>query len=238
MRENVKKYFPDLDKAYKITLKNVNMDVFDLGEELVSQWVTDECFELEYSLEDEERTKDEYRADGGKSFCVRIHMKPVTEDACKITLALLPKTIMEAGLMPGQGAGVPGFKLLARDAPFFPTTKTEWGLKFQPLLLKGSPAEPLGELDQNDVRSAIHSTLQKAVTVTFCRNIGSFDKKWRTMTDKQEVPAVARLGAWPDFINFVTASSSPGGTGVDGEFFPLSLEIIEYICILLEKKSL
>ena len=198
---NAKRYFPDMAKAYKVVVKGLDMDQFNFGEELVSQWVADESLELEYSFEDEERSKDEYRSDGGKPFCIRAHMKPVSDEACKITLALLPKSILEAGLMPGQGAGVPGFKLVAKDAPFFPTTKTEWGLKFQPLILKGSPSNQLEELDQNDMRRAIHTTLQQAVAITFCRNIGSFDKKWRTMHDKKEVPAVARIEAWPEHVH-------------------------------------
>ena len=215
---NAKRYFPDMEKTYKIMIRGVNMDVFEFGEELVSQWISDESLELEYSVEDEERSKDEYKGDGGKPFCVRAHLKPISEEACKVTLALLPKSIMEAGLMPGQGAGVPGFKIVAKDAPLFPTTKTEWGLKFLPLLLKGSPAEPLADIDQNDLRRAMHSALQRAVAITFCRNIGSFDKKWRNMMDKNEVAGVARLEAWPEHVHFETGGSNgPEPATVDGK---------------------
>ena len=214
---NARRYFPDMEKPYKIMIRGVDMDMFEYGDELVSKWVADENLDLEYSVEDEERTKEEYKSDGGKPFCVRVHMKPISEEACKVTLALLPKSIMEAGMMPGQGAGVPGFKLVAKDAPFFPTTKTEWGLKFIPLLLKGSPAEELETIDNNDLRRAIHSTLQRAVAITFCRNIGSFDKKWKTMTDKNEVPAVAKLDAWPEHIHLETGEKSKNSSTVEGE---------------------
>ena len=206
-----KKFWNGLTKPYKITIKEVDLDIFNYDENLVSQWMGEETWEVEYTVDDEEQSRDEFRADGGKPFSIRAQLKPTSEDACKVTLAMVPKSMMEISLLPAQGPGVPSFKVGAKEIPFFPTTTTPWGLKFQPLILKGSPTAALDKVCQWEMRRAIHTTLQGAVAMTFCRNIQSFDKKWRVVVDKKEVPTVPKADVWPEIAPRAATSAAGGG---------------------------
>ena len=193
-----KKYFGSVIKPYKIAIKEIDMDIFNFDENLVSQWVEEDTWDLEYTVDDEEQTREEFRTDGGRIFCIRAQLKPSSQDTCKITLSLAPKSMAEISLMPAQGPGLPSFKVGAKEAPFLPSTTTPWGLKFQPLLLKGSPSATLGHFCQWEARRAIHATLRGAVAMTFCRNLQSFEKKWRAVIDKREAPSVPKADVWPE----------------------------------------
>ena len=156
---DAKKYYNNVTKPYKLVVKELDMDIFNFDEHLVSQWVEEETWEVDYTVDDEENSRDEFRADGGKAFCLRAQLKPSSEDTCRITISMIPKSMLEVTLLPSQGAGIPSFKVTAKEAPFLPSTTVPWGLKFQPLLLKGSPSGTLGHFCQWEARRAIYVTL-------------------------------------------------------------------------------
>ena len=69
------------------------------------------------------------------------------------------------------------------------------------------------------------------MAVTFCRNLQSFDKKWRTMVDKKEVPTVPKADVWPDVEPKAAETADPsssviidtGGSQFSLTYKPLSV---------------
>ena len=200
------KYFPSLKKKYNLKIKNLDLAKFIFDCDLISQEIELSELNVQFEAEGVEKSKEEFKKDGGNDFAIRGYVSPITANQCKLQIGLTPIDGDRLRGLDCSPSEIPALLLITRNLTIKPPTDTPWGLSFLVMIIPGNPQASVSEVDQSEIRSAVHGTLRGAIQMTFSRDRSSFNKKLEAC-EKGEHPRIKRNLSWPEMEDTEQQSS-------------------------------
>ncbi len=191
------RFCPSVDDESSITIKKLNLCTFKFDEHLVSQCLPLSAFEPTITVEGDNVSWDEFVELGGREMCLRAHITPVSDHTAKLTIMLVPESLQELKELTCVSGLVPGFTVVSRELSISPAARMEWGLAFVTLFIKGDPAGDMCQINQTELRRAIHRILQGSIMIKACRQLDSYRKRMEKLKNG-EVVEPTPTDLWPD----------------------------------------
>jgi hypothetical protein len=137
-----------------------------------------------------------YTEDGGREICIRLHISPTAQDKVKLQISIIPLAVEEVVKLGCVPSDIPSFLIHTKEIQISPKTATPWGLAFLPLFVLGDPSKPPGEINQDEVRSAIHGVFKGCLVTKFYTKTATFQRRLEKVL-AGEVSTPKPAGLWP-----------------------------------------
>lgn len=191
------RFCPTIEEESSIGIKKLNLNQLKFDEQLVSQAIPVSSLEPSIVVDGDNVSWEEFIELGGKEMCLRAHITPVSDHSAKLGIMLIPESLEELNELTCVAGLVPGFAVVSKELAISPAARMEWGLAFVTLLIKGDPAKEVGQVDQLELRKAIHKILQGSIIIKACRQLDSYRKRMEKLKDG-EVIEPTPTDLWPD----------------------------------------
>lgn len=191
------RFCPALDEESFLTIKDLDLSQFKLDENLVSQCIPISSLEPVIVLEGEKVTWEDYIEQGGREMCIRAHVTPMSDHTARLSFMLVPESLEDLNTLSCVAGLVPGFSLTSKELAISPAARFPWGLAFVTLLIKGDPTKDVGQVDQLELRRAIHKVLQGSIIIKACRQMESYKKRLEKLKSGEVSDPVA-TDLWPE----------------------------------------
>ena len=197
-----KRLWPDIEDNIKLNFGFENLALFQLRENLVSDYIDGSNFTHSVVSTTQDAVKllspAEAAEAGLGNFCVRAFVHPISESYLKLVVLIFPQSKDDLlDLFPlAINKGFPGMSLLDKDIPIIPGVSDPWRLPFLPFLVKGSPSTPLA-VEGQDLREKVAALLQSGTKPAGSKTLDSLGRKWEKIDKSGE-------SALPDCIPSIT----------------------------------
>ena len=129
--------------------------------------------------------------------CIRAHVTPTTDHSARLSLMLVPESLEVLNTLSCVAGLVPGFALTSKELAISPAARLPWGLAFVTLLIKGDTTKDVGQIDQLELRRAIHKVLQGSIVIKACRQMESYKKRLEKLKSGEVSDPIA-TEVWPE----------------------------------------
>ena len=194
------RFFSAIEDDTKIRISSFDLSKLLFDSSLVSQIIDWEQLDLTFILDDEELSQEEYISAGGSEFCLKANILPSSFNSCRINISLIPRSPEQVIEQACPIPHIPSFILKTKELVICPNTKAKWGLGFLVLLVKGTPGNDLGNIDQAAMRQAVHGLLRQAILSKSYKKLNTFQQAWNELASNGGTTPKKTLD-WPEFTD-------------------------------------